>query len=450
MLTKKKMLYELQGSFRTDVNGWIRIHIQGDPRRAGFQHGYLLAREIKDTKNKISNLIKTACKKSWSQCRNVARKFYLPKIPRDILVEIQAIADGVDVRGVKGVDFLDIISLNGFYDTLTYFIATQDKDSASLRRCAAHCSAFMATGNYTSTGEIIFAHSMWAGFISPVNNVIMSITPSKGNKILMETMPASIHGSGVDVYVNSAGMMITNTTLTGVKTFNAKGTPYFVRARKALQYATSIDKWIEIFLKDNNGGDPSGWFVGDAKTGDIAYIEVATHNHAVKRTNNGFFPGCNMAYDPKVRTETTVNYKDKTTSTAARDARWRQLMKRYKGKINIEVAKKFMADHFDATVNKDNPSSRTLCGHLDNDPQGWPEWGIPPYAPYISTSDAVATSSSLALNGEMWAHWGRPCGMDFNTNNFINNHPEYSQHAPIFQDLIAYPWTLFSAWSDAK
>ncbi len=448
---KEKKILEIEGSFRTSVNGWLRVHVQGDPYDIGFQHGYLLAREIKETKKTISNLLLTACKKSWQECRNIARKIYLPKIPKDILTEIQAITEGVKAKGIKGIDDIDIISLNGYYDTLTYFIATQDKEIPSMRRCSAHCSAFMAAGNYTATGEIIFAHSMWAGFISPANRIILSITPSKGKKILAETMPASIHGSGVDVYINSAGMLITNTTLTSGKTFNTEGIPYFVRARKALQYSASIDEWLEIFLKDNNGGDPSGWFIGDAKTGEIAYVEVATYNYAIRRTRNGFFPGCNMAYNSKVRSETAVNYRDKTTSTSARDIRWKQLIREYKGKITIATSKKFIADHFDIVENIYNPSARTLCGHLDNDPRGWPDWGVPPYAPYLSTSDAIVSSSSLALNGDFWAHWGRPCGMDFRVDNFLKEHPEYNYQASKFQDLIAYPWTLFSAsWKETK
>src|SRR5450759_1596452 len=33
---------------RHEKNGWIYLHIEGSPEERGFQHGYLLAKEIKD------------------------------------------------------------------------------------------------------------------------------------------------------------------------------------------------------------------------------------------------------------------------------------------------------------------------------------------------------------------------------------------------------------------
>src|ERR1035437_6724192 len=34
---------------RHEKNGWIYIHIEGSPEERGFQHGYLLAKEIKES-----------------------------------------------------------------------------------------------------------------------------------------------------------------------------------------------------------------------------------------------------------------------------------------------------------------------------------------------------------------------------------------------------------------
>lgn len=33
---------------RHEKDGWIYLHIEGKPEERGFQHGYLLAKEIKD------------------------------------------------------------------------------------------------------------------------------------------------------------------------------------------------------------------------------------------------------------------------------------------------------------------------------------------------------------------------------------------------------------------
>lgn len=38
----------LQGSYKFTDGGWTYAHLEGTPEQIGFQHGYLLAREIED------------------------------------------------------------------------------------------------------------------------------------------------------------------------------------------------------------------------------------------------------------------------------------------------------------------------------------------------------------------------------------------------------------------
>ncbi|MFZ1941518.1 MAG: peptidase C45, partial [Terracidiphilus sp.] len=38
----------LKGSYKFHEGGWTYVHLQGTPGQIGFQHGYLLAREIED------------------------------------------------------------------------------------------------------------------------------------------------------------------------------------------------------------------------------------------------------------------------------------------------------------------------------------------------------------------------------------------------------------------
>ena len=39
---------------RPDQNGWIFVHLEGTPQEIGFQHGYLLAREIEDAQRVVA------------------------------------------------------------------------------------------------------------------------------------------------------------------------------------------------------------------------------------------------------------------------------------------------------------------------------------------------------------------------------------------------------------
>ena len=59
--------------------------------------------------------------------------------------------------------------------------------------------------------------------------------------MLMDGFPGIIV-SDDDFAINSGGLMVTETTITGFCLFDPNGKPEFVRARKALQYANSIDE----------------------------------------------------------------------------------------------------------------------------------------------------------------------------------------------------------------
>jgi len=103
------------------------------------------------------------------------------------------------------------------------------------------CSAFMATGTYTGNREIVMAHnSWWVYLIGSTWNTMIHTSPERGNQLLMQIMPGLLT-SATDWYVNSSGLVVTETTITGATTFNPDGTPYFTRARKAIQYSTDMD-----------------------------------------------------------------------------------------------------------------------------------------------------------------------------------------------------------------
>jgi len=73
-----------------------------------------------------------------------------------------------------------------------------------------------------------------------------------------------------------------------------------MRARKALQYAGSIDEYTKIMLDGNNGGYANDWLLGDRKTGEIAQLELGLKAYKLWRTKDGVLAGSNWARDPKV------------------------------------------------------------------------------------------------------------------------------------------------------
>jgi hypothetical protein len=245
--------------------------------------------------------------------------------------------------------------------------------------------------------------------------------------------------------MNSAGILYTETTMSMYSGFNEAGTPEFARARRAAQYASSIDDFVRIMTTDNNGAYANDWLVGDLKTNEIARLELGLKNQRLWRTADGYFAGANFPCDEKViAEETTYKPDDLNLTVNVRKARWEQLMEEYKGRINAETAKLFEADHFDASSGSVALNSQVLCGHVDEDPRGLPEFIWPAYYPAGSVQGKV-TTAALAGELKMWARMGHPCGRDFLAAEFFSKHPEFSWQAEFLKDMKSYPWTLFEA-----
>ena len=439
----------LEGSSRIDVNGWIFVRTSGDAYQRGFQNGKLLASEIADAIEALKLIGEYGYKRNWRFFCETAMSLFWPKLPEEYRNEIHGIVDGVKGNRIENVQLQDVVALNGYFDIVSYHYWLKSKEigpSVRLAR-AEHCSAFIATGDNTEDGRIVLAHNTWFQYLPGRRyNVILDVTPAKGARFVMQTMPGTI-SSGTDWYVSQSGLVVAETTISAMTTFNPSGLPYFLRSRKAVQYAETIDQWVKAMIEGNNGGYANGWLVGDVRTGEIAWLELGTFNHKLQRTRNGAFVGSNIAMSDGVRSETTFDYKDKSSACTVRHDRLEQLIQLNKGKLNVEVAKLLLADHHDSYAHTDTPNRNTVCGHIELDERGLPEWEYGPNYPG-GTFDGKVTDSRLATHGSFWAHWGRPCDASFMVESFLADHPEYEWQRPRLEDVKAYPWTFFSTWKN--
>jgi hypothetical protein len=259
----------------------------------------------------------------------------------------------------------------------------------------------------------------------------------------MDGMPGLIH-SGDDFGINSAGMMITETTISQFNGFDPAGVPEFARARKAMQYSASIDDFARIMKEGNNGGYANDWLVADRKTNEIASLELGLKHVELKRTRDGYFVGANFPISPALaRDETEFDLTNKGNSPNARHARWDQLMAENKGKIDVASGQRFLADHFDSFDRREQPSERTLCGHIELSPRGSKPWQ-PPYGPAGAVQAKVA-DAAMAARMSLSAAMGHPCGIDFKADRHIAAHPEFAWQKPVVRDLDSHAWTVFPA-----
>jgi len=445
----------LEKSYRFEQGGWIYVHLEGSPANVGFQHGYLLAPEIADALEAIKLFDTHQSQRDWEFFRKTAREMLWPHIDAEYQQELQGIADGVKAHGVD-LDVYDIVALNAFEEVPDYYLPWLNRQSKQAKNpklaAPGNCSAFIATGAYTKDHQIVIAHNNWTSYLAGERWVIIfDIVPQHGQRMLMDGFPGLIT-SDDDFGVNDAGIMITETTITQFEGWDPNGKPEFVRSRKALQYAKSIDDYVRIIKEGNNGGYANDWMIGDRKTGEIAYLELGLKNTPIWRTKDGYFVSSNFARDPKLIQEETSGFdpSDKSSSPNARRARWEELMKQSKGKIDVAMAEQFLSDHIDSFeqasshAEKAQANERSLCGHVDASSRGIKEWGWDAYNPGGAVQ-GKATDSKMAANMSFVARAGHPCGADFTAADFLDHHPEFSWQKPLLRDMKAGPWTTFQA-----
>lgn len=425
----------LKKAWRYDNNGWIFLHIEGEPFERGFQRGYLTANEIDDFLKTLAYTQKFNTAKDLDFFVKASVKLFRNKVSEEYIEEMKGMAAGM-VKAGKNVTLDEMLYMNGSTDIDYWWEKVKDSEKPG-------CSAFVATGDETADGKIVLAHNTWWSYTEGrFCNIIVDIVPDKGHRILMQTIGPMIY-SGTDFFITDAGLIGTETTIGGFSGYNTKGTPVFERARKAMQYANSIDEWAQILIENNNGAYANSWLLGDTKTNEIGRLELGLKHYSLEKKTSGYFTGSNVTDDIEIlRDETSSSYDDIRKSSVARRVRWKQLMKKYHGTVNVEIAKKMLADHYDVYLEKENPGSRTLCGHNDLEDGRIP--GLSAYYPGGAV-DGKVVDAAMAKNWQIWAKWGSSCDIGFDAAQFLEKHPQYDWLEGYLKDLPASPWTIFPA-----
>lgn len=322
-------------AFRYEDKGWIFVHIEGKPYQRGFQYGSLVADEIKTFIEKLAvseNASDPAA--AWRQNRFGTDAMFLRKYDEEYLTEMKGIADGAAKAGARvfdrPVDFLDIVAINSAIDldyvqsalgvtpnplTGKSFLANEDELNMPER--LHKCSSFLANNSATKDGKIVFGQLfMWGGYTGYHWNVIVDVVPSEGNRLVYQTFPGGIH-SGADFYINSAGIMIGETTVQQTP-YNENGTPQSNRIRKAAQYANSFDDVVKIMTTKNNGMYTNDWLLADVKKNEIGILVLGTNKWKLWRSSKNdwyndakdFYWSVNNNKDLEVRKEYIANSDD--------------------------------------------------------------------------------------------------------------------------------------------
>ncbi|HEY4010776.1 MAG TPA: C45 family peptidase [Acidobacteriaceae bacterium] len=445
---------ELKSAYAFKQGGWTYVHLEGKPHEIGFQHGYLLKDEIDDNLRVYKLEAVHDYQRQWSFFRNAAKSVLWPKIEPEYQAELRGIADGLKAKG-STADLWDIVALNGNEELTGYYLpmvdAKEKKPVPPAATAPGKCSAFIATGSATKDGKIVVAHSNWSSYAEGERWVmVFDIAPEHGLRMLMDGTPGIITSQD-DFGVNAAGLMITETTLPQAVGFDVNGIPEFVRSRKAMQYATSIDEYAAIMRNGNNGGYANSWMIGDRKTGEIAYLELGLHHTPLTKKKDGYFVSANFTADPLVIRDDTPGFNPDNMSSSmnARRVTGEAFVKKHYGQLDTALAEAYLSDHWDSFEKKEDAGKRSLCGHEETSAEGEPVWGNPPYSPSGAVTGEV-TDATMAERMSMIVRAGHPCGADFLAGPFFAAHPEFAWEKPVLHDMKAGPWTEFRTGEAAQ
>ena len=392
-------------AYRYPSAGWIYLHIEGEPYERGYQHGYLMAREIPEYLERCASDLGTNLS-GWGSLRTQANALFLRGFDQEILEEMRGIADGASDAGARWqgrrLDLVDIVVANIAVElgelrsamTVTptglenlnfnppaYFDKKRDSVPINDR-----CSAFAATGPATRDGKMVIGHvTWWPLTLAEQTNVMLDVKPANGHRVLMQSYPGGIE-SGTDWYQNDAGLVLTETTIRQTA-FNAQGTPVAYRARLAIQYAGNIDEMVKLLGTKNNGLYTNEWLMGDGKNNEIAMYELGTlHTKLWRSSRNewfgntpGFYWGNNNAKDLTIRTEYLPDPKGVPEYVpfvpAIRDLAWLDMYRKYKGQIDEQFA--YAAFRTAPLVSSSTMDAKVATADMANRLMVWAAMGKP-------------------------------------------------------------------------
>lgn len=421
-------------AWRYPQDGWIVLHIEGTPYERGWQHGQLLAREIVDLIRVMAGVRSHKDPETaWLDYRRLVDALFLRKYAPEDLEEMKGIADGAAAAGAKydkrRIDLIDIAIINSsaeiaFLDEgleatprgLEQKKFARPQYATRKPRPREHCSAFVATGPATADGRPVLGHITMSslGEVSHYN-VWLDIVPVDGHRMVIQTSPGGIQ-SGLDYYINGAGLVIAETTIRQTK-FDVDGQALASRIRRAVQYASTIDEAVAFLADRSNGLYTNQWLFADVNTGEIAMFELGTHRSQLWRSSRqewlfntpGFYWGCNNPQSLEVLKETTPDLAGKPANLSiyprTRDKAWLRLFADRHGQIGEAF--------------------------------GFEAFTTPPLAAFPSC-DAKFTTASLAKKLQSWALFGPPLGRTWDPA------PQDRSEYPEVRPLVSNDWTLLT------
>jgi len=110
----------LERANRHERNGWTYLHVEGPAKARGFQHGYLLAKDIREGLRILGEAWHYQSALDWSWLVTKAGAILTAKVDSENLGEIDGIVDGMRSAG-EATTRDEIVALNGYMELMWYW-----------------------------------------------------------------------------------------------------------------------------------------------------------------------------------------------------------------------------------------------------------------------------------------------------------------------------------------
>lgn len=388
MKYNSKIIKTYGKGFLEENNGIKVLHISGKPYERGYQHGFLLTKEISEVlRDGISGAASVVAKAVGCNVGDAIKIMEKGKkvtegyIPPEFKEEMKGIADGM-IAGGSTLDYDDIILWNTMYDQWCFYAHPNpaDPNRDSVRHAyPPGCSSFSAWGDATLDGKMVFGKNMDNLNIPGAreHRILAIVKPDRGYGHAFITHPGML---AIDGGINEDGVeMMTQYSASVNETL--KGCGIGVLSRLILTNTHSLKDVINI-LTVYPRCTGINYHVGDSKVNKAVVIEVSSTEIAVRYpevgkdilwTTNHYnsypgwkgYEGYNMVVNqapvyrmPDISTidkwqESLSDKNNPNCCGSARFTRYEQLLEKHYGKINEEIGKKILSDRINPYTGKE-------------------------------------------------------------------------------------------------
>ncbi len=360
-----------EGAVKRFGNAWVEkrgadylLHLSGTPYEMGYQHGVLMAEEIKNGTvpvfaDPVSHNASFAGKPAWIRrllLTYLEVSVYGPierNTPRDYLEEIRGIADGA------GLGFKEVFIANFLSDlTMAMTPGVIAKKTQELG-IEPECSAFVAAGDAAAGGGLIVGRNTdYSGQGRWVAYQTIFFCEPKGTLSYVNIGTAGLIKA--NSAMNEAGIVVSGHFM-AFEGADPSGVSFTVLENEIMRKARTLDEAIAL-LKDARRGGSFGLIIADGKAKDAAVVESTPERLGIRKMEKGAIVLTNFATTEKLKpVDLLLRYNVLLRNVIGRYERLNQLIERYRGAITPGRAATFMSDHTDVITGTERGTGITVC-----------------------------------------------------------------------------------------